>query len=83
MNGHRVRNRTDKKQNTEIRNTCFLKKQVENAALHKSALNKIMITYEKCVKYDFEALLHLPNLFKHRTMKEDFLKNKTIYVTHR
>ena len=41
------------KESTERLKTSFLKEFVENADLHKAALNKA--TQEWCVKYDFKA----------------------------
>ena len=37
--------------------TSFLREIVENADLHKTALNKIMTTQEESIKYDFVAPL--------------------------
>ena len=61
-----------KTQNTEKQKACFLKEYVQNADLQKSALNKIMITHEYTIKYDFVAPL-----------KSDFhpLKNLGLFVS--
>ena len=49
------RQKTQKSQ--KDKETCFSKKSVENADFYKPVLNKIIITHEQCVEYNFVALL--------------------------